>query len=347
MLGRLIILLKYRVSGIVKPSKSIKSCPKKKKEDETWIDKCRNGYAALVAELKEGIKKIDEEKAKRDALQKKVDERQKLLDEIKIKKESEVETNKSTKQVSPIELHEYESINESCRKRLVTKTYTEEDKARWDKEFRSKYQELVKDVQRKRLLAKQGDWVKEEEGIDSDSDEDKEGDVVVSTEPRNKRGGKPGSRGRGRGGRRRLLRSVSRVPLASFRLRKELPARTNWTLRSPALEFGYETGLQGRDAIPDSKSFFLGRRLGHETGLYKNERGIGLTSWTSSVNVYIWTFFFCRSASWNGLVSPYRSFRILDDMIGFSFVLASDSRSSAGFWIYGSFGWILDLRMRY
>ncbi|CAB4443268.1 unnamed protein product [Rhizophagus irregularis] len=269
MLGRLIILLKYRVSGIVKPSKSIKSCPKKKKEDETWIDKCRNGYAALVAELKEGIKKIDEEKAKRDALQKKVDERQKLLDEIKIKKESEVETNKSTKQ---------------------------------------------------------GDRVKKEEGIDSDSDEDKEGDVVVSTEPSNKRGGKPGSRGRGRGGRRRLLRSVSRVPLASFRLRKELPARTNWTLRSPALEFGYETGLQGRDAIPDSKSFFLGRRLGHETRLYKNERGIGLTSWTSSV-------------------SPYRSFRILDDMIGFSFVLASDSRSSAGFWIYGSFGWILDLRI--
>ncbi|PKY43744.1 hypothetical protein RhiirA4_541334 [Rhizophagus irregularis] len=165
-----------------------------------------NGYAALVAELKEGIKKIDEEKAKRDALQKKVDERQKLLDEIKIKKESEVETNKSTKQVSPIELHEYESINESCRKRLVTKTYTEEDKARWDKEFRSKYQELVKDAQRKRLLAKQGDRVKEEEGIDSDSDEDKEGDVVVSTEPSNKRGGKPGSRGRGRGGRRRLVK---------------------------------------------------------------------------------------------------------------------------------------------
>ncbi|RGB40765.1 hypothetical protein C1646_663639, partial [Rhizophagus diaphanus] len=33
-----------------------------------------------------------------------------------------------------------------------------------------------------------------------------------------------------------------------------------------------------------------------------------------------------RSASWNGLVSPYRSFRILDDMIGISFVLASDSR---------------------
>ncbi|CAB5393590.1 unnamed protein product [Rhizophagus irregularis] len=98
--------------------------------------------------------------------------------------------------------------------------------------------------------------------------------------------------------------------------------------RSPALEFGYETGLQGRDAIPDSKSFFLGRRLGHETGLYKNERGIGLTSWTSSVNVYIWTFFFCRSASWNGLISPYRSFRILDDMIGFSFVIRLDLGST-------------------
>ncbi|PKB94937.1 hypothetical protein RhiirA5_437727 [Rhizophagus irregularis] len=87
-------------------------------------------YAMLVANLKEGKKKIDEEKTKRDALQKKVDERQKLLDEIKIKKEPEVETNKSTKQVSPIELHEFKLINESCRKRLVTKTYTEEDKVR-------------------------------------------------------------------------------------------------------------------------------------------------------------------------------------------------------------------------
>ncbi|PKC57919.1 kinase-like protein [Rhizophagus irregularis] len=116
------------------------------------------------------------------------------------------------------------------------------------------------------------------------------------------------------------------VLLASFWLRKnELNSKVAgfgiW-IRNRTPRTGRDTGLQGR-------------RLGHETGLYKNERGIGLTSWTSSVNVYIWTFFFCRSASWNGLISPYRSFRILDDMIGFSFVLASDSRS---------FGWILDLR---
>ncbi|EXX64610.1 hypothetical protein RirG_141070 [Rhizophagus irregularis DAOM 197198w] len=175
------------------------------KEDASWIEKCRNGYAALVTELKEGKKKIDKERAKRDALQKKVDERQILLDEIKIKKEPEVETNKSTKQVSPIELHEYESINESCSSRLVNKTHTKEELAEWAKFYKNQYQEIIKDAQRKRSLAKQGDRVKEEEGIDSDSDEDKEGEVVVSTESSNKRGGKPGSRGKGRGGRRRLV----------------------------------------------------------------------------------------------------------------------------------------------
>ncbi|CAG8695763.1 1249_t:CDS:2 [Rhizophagus irregularis] len=127
------------------------------KEDASWIEKCRNGYAALVTELKEGKKKIDKERAKRDALQKKVDERQILLDEIKIKKEPEVETNKSTKQVSPIELHEYESINESCSSRLVNKTHTKEELAEWAKFYKNQYQEIIKDAQRKRSLAKQGD----------------------------------------------------------------------------------------------------------------------------------------------------------------------------------------------
>ncbi|CAG8739225.1 hypothetical protein GLOIN_2v1782840 [Rhizophagus irregularis DAOM 181602=DAOM 197198] len=56
------------------------------------------------------------------------------------------------------------------------------------------------------MTKKQGDRVKEEEGIESDSDEDVEDQVVVSTESNNKRGGKPGSRGRGRGGRRRLVK---------------------------------------------------------------------------------------------------------------------------------------------
>lgn len=183
-----------------------KELSQEEKEDEMWIEKCRKGYAALVTDLKEGKKKIDEDKAKRDALQKKVDEKQKLLDEIKIKKEPEVETNKCTKQVSPIELHKYKSINESCSSRLVKKTHTKEELAEWAKFYKNQYQEMIKDAQQKRSLPKQGDRVKEEEGIDSDSDEDKEGEVVVSTESSNKRGGKPGGRGRGRGGRRRLVK---------------------------------------------------------------------------------------------------------------------------------------------
>ncbi|CAB4383742.1 unnamed protein product [Rhizophagus irregularis] len=66
---------------------------------------------------------------------------------------------------------------------------------------------LIEAQERKRLRKTQGDRVKEEDGIESDSDEDEADQVVVSIEePHNKRGGKPGSRGRGRGGRRRLVK---------------------------------------------------------------------------------------------------------------------------------------------
>uniref|UniRef100_U9SNP9 Uncharacterized protein n=1 Tax=Rhizophagus irregularis (strain DAOM 181602 / DAOM 197198 / MUCL 43194) TaxID=747089 RepID=U9SNP9_RHIID len=148
------------------------------KEDASWIEKCRNGYAALVTELKEGKKKIDKERAKRDALQKKWMRDRYFWMKLKLKK---------------------------SQKWKPTKTHTKEELAEWAKFYKNQYQEIIKDAQRKRSLAKQGDRVKEEEGIDSDSDEDKEGEVVVSTESSNKRGGKPGSRGKGRGGRRRLV----------------------------------------------------------------------------------------------------------------------------------------------
>ncbi|EXX71743.1 hypothetical protein GLOIN_2v1769199 [Rhizophagus irregularis DAOM 181602=DAOM 197198] len=91
------------------------------KEDEKWIDRCRNGYAALVTDLKEKKKKMDEVRLERDTLNKelevvnnKVNENQKMLDKL-------AKSNENTKQVSPLELHEYESINETCSKRLEIK----------------------------------------------------------------------------------------------------------------------------------------------------------------------------------------------------------------------------------
>ncbi|PKC66546.1 hypothetical protein RhiirA1_394416 [Rhizophagus irregularis] len=144
------------------------------KDDEKWIDRCRNGYAALVTDLKERKKKMDEARLERDTLQKelevvhtKVNENQKILDKIKSEKRDKAKSNENTKQVSPLELHEkvFEAAKEAAEQ--------------W-----------------KRLRKTQGDRVKEEEGIESDSDEEEEDQVVVSTEAHNKRGGKPGSRGR-------------------------------------------------------------------------------------------------------------------------------------------------------
>ncbi|CAG8672472.1 15126_t:CDS:2 [Rhizophagus irregularis] len=162
------------------------------KDDEKWIDRCRNGYAVLVTDLKERKKKMEEARVERDTLQKKVDEAQ--------NKEQETKSTKNIKQVSPIELHEYKSINETCSKRLDGMIDT--------------YKKVLKEAkeaaeQRKCLRKKQGDRVMEEEGIESDSDEDEEDQMVVSTESNNKRGGKPGSRGQGRGGRRRLVKKKS------------------------------------------------------------------------------------------------------------------------------------------
>ncbi|GBC17551.1 hypothetical protein GLOIN_2v1769199 [Rhizophagus irregularis DAOM 181602=DAOM 197198] len=192
------------------------------KDDEKWIDRCRNGYAALVTDLKERKKKMDEARLERDTLQKelevvhtKVNENQKILDKIKSEKRDKAKSNENTKQVSPLELHEYESINETCSKRLdekknkepiCTPEYMERRQAQRDN-YRKVF-EAAKEAaeQWKRLRKTQGDRVKEEEGIESDSDEEEEDQVVVSTEAHNKRGGKPGSRGRGRGGRRRLVK---------------------------------------------------------------------------------------------------------------------------------------------
>ncbi|PKY28393.1 hypothetical protein RhiirB3_444543 [Rhizophagus irregularis] len=61
---------------------------------------------------------------------------------------------------------------------------------------------MIKEGQRKRLMAKQGVRTKEEEEIESDSD-DEEGEGWSVSIEKKKRGGKPGSRGRSRGGRRR------------------------------------------------------------------------------------------------------------------------------------------------
>ncbi|PKY50021.1 hypothetical protein RhiirA4_466257 [Rhizophagus irregularis] len=184
-----------------------KELAEEEKDDEMWIEKCRNGYAALVTDFKEIVKakkSLGKVKAEYDAVTKKVDGNQKLLDEIKIINESEVEIQRSIRQVTPIEVHEYESINESCKSRLHQKdrfAHLNERAA----EHRRKYEALVDKARRKRGLKKQGDRVKEEEGIESDSDEESDVNVDVSTTSSNKRGGKPGSRGRGRGGRRRLV----------------------------------------------------------------------------------------------------------------------------------------------
>ncbi|CAB4385424.1 unnamed protein product [Rhizophagus irregularis] len=150
-----------------------------------------------------------------EVVQNKVNENQKILEKIRSDKEKEVKSDENVKQVSPIELHEYQSINETCSKRLdekqIEKIRTPEQIKRRD-EQRDTYRKALKQAQeaaeqRKRLRKTQGDRVKEEEGIESDSDEDEADQVVVSIEePHNKRGGKPGSRGRGRGGRRRLVK---------------------------------------------------------------------------------------------------------------------------------------------
>ncbi|POG74107.1 hypothetical protein GLOIN_2v1839526 [Rhizophagus irregularis DAOM 181602=DAOM 197198] len=109
------------------------------KEDEKWIDRCRNGYAALVTDLKEKKKKMDEVRLERDTLNKelevvnnKVNENQKMLDKL-------AKSNENTKQ------------------KLIEKAQEE----------------------RKRLRKTQGDRVKEEEGIESDSDEEEEDQVVM------------------------------------------------------------------------------------------------------------------------------------------------------------------------
>ncbi|POG63664.1 hypothetical protein GLOIN_2v1845769 [Rhizophagus irregularis DAOM 181602=DAOM 197198] len=114
-------------------------------------------------------------------------------------------------------MHEYESINETCSKRLgekkekkKEKIFTPEYVKRLDGMIDT-YKKVLKEAkeeveQRKRLRKKQDDRVMEEEGIESDSDEDEEDQVVVSTESNNKRGGKPGSHGRDRGGRCRLVK---------------------------------------------------------------------------------------------------------------------------------------------
>ncbi|UZO02444.1 uncharacterized protein OCT59_020924 [Rhizophagus irregularis] len=194
------------------------------KDDEKWIERCRYGYAGLVTDLKERKKKMEEGRAERDTLQKKVDEaqnkvneNQKILDKIENEKEQETKSNENIKQVSPLEMHEYESINETCSKRLgekkekkKEKIFTPEYVKRLDGMIDT-YKKVLKEAkeeveQRKRLRKKQDDRVMEEEGIESDSDEDEEDQVVVSTESNNKRGGKPGSHGRDRGGRCRLVK---------------------------------------------------------------------------------------------------------------------------------------------
>ncbi|POG83090.1 hypothetical protein GLOIN_2v1469568 [Rhizophagus irregularis DAOM 181602=DAOM 197198] len=103
------------------------------KDDEKWIDRCRNGYAVLVTDLKERKKKMEEARVERDTLQKKVDEAQ--------NKEQETKSTKNIKQV----LKEAKEAAE----------------------------------QRKCLRKKQGDRVMEEEGIESDSDEDEEDQMVL------------------------------------------------------------------------------------------------------------------------------------------------------------------------
>ncbi|CAG8621309.1 12316_t:CDS:2 [Rhizophagus irregularis] len=166
---------------------------------------------------------MDEARLERDTLQKelevvhtKVNENQKILDKIKSEKRDKAKSNENTKQVSPLELHEYESINETCSKRLDEKKknepirtpeYMERLQAQRDT-YRKAFEKAKEAAeQRKRLRKTQGDRVKEEEGIESDSDEEEEDQVVVSTEAHNKRGGKPGSRGQGRGGRHSFFRS--------------------------------------------------------------------------------------------------------------------------------------------
>ncbi|RGB26864.1 hypothetical protein C1646_799883 [Rhizophagus diaphanus] len=134
-----------------------KELTREEEEEESWIQKCRAGYSALVLELKEGKKKIDEEKAKQAALRAEYNKKKKLLDEVKAEHAAQVE-NKSIKPVTPVEMHEYNTVNASCSKRLTPE----------EKVVSSSDEEEIKEG-KKRVIGKQGDRSKANE---EESDEE-------------------------------------------------------------------------------------------------------------------------------------------------------------------------------
>ncbi|CAB4432831.1 unnamed protein product [Rhizophagus irregularis] len=136
--------------------------PIKQKEDEEWID-ARKGFSDLVKDVRAKKKEIDEKKAKEaDA----------------------AETTKSTKPVTPIELHEYETVNASCSKRLPPGEKIPKYKRTGTNPFAVESSSDEEDIKecKKRVIGKQGDRSKAEE-----EESDEEGWTVSINK---KRGGK-------------------------------------------------------------------------------------------------------------------------------------------------------------
>ncbi|PKK71660.1 hypothetical protein RhiirC2_778144, partial [Rhizophagus irregularis] len=145
--------------------------PIKQKKDEKWIDRARKGFSDLVKDVRAKKKEIDEKKAKEtDA----------------------AETTKSTKPVTPIELHEYETVNASCSKRLPPGEKLPKYKRTGTNPFAVESSSDEEDIKegKKRVIGKQEDRSKAEE-----EESDEEGWTVSINR---KRGGKFGSHRRGR-----------------------------------------------------------------------------------------------------------------------------------------------------
>lgn len=82
--------------------------------------------------------------------------RKKLADATEAKKATEEKT-KSIKQVTPVEIHEYNTVNASCSIRLLSNPHLKKEEANED---------CVKEG-KKRIISKQGDRSKVEEGEES------------------------------------------------------------------------------------------------------------------------------------------------------------------------------------
>ncbi|RGB38582.1 hypothetical protein C1646_755548, partial [Rhizophagus diaphanus] len=204
-------------------------------EDQSWIDTCRNGYKVLVLDLKEKKRLMDEIKEKQEKLDRREEEkkihesfhtpkvtftdtiddrmvRKKVLNQwesefLKNRKEhgddSQPNGNPSVRPVTEEELRVKKVLNQWESEFLKNrKEHGDDSQPNGNPSVRPVTEEELRvfnDVNT-RLMEKQG----ERKDVEDDEEDDNDSDGwVVSTSK--KRGGKPGSYSKGRGGRRRHI----------------------------------------------------------------------------------------------------------------------------------------------